>query len=186
MGPFFDKQLHCCSRHPVLILPSRPQRKSIRCWHRQWFSWWIPLTTLQHLPPAIEDSHEEFFGPGSGWFQGFLLWDPVELKGDVRDTHIRFVLFAHHLHPARRYYSFFDIPDQGGHFGDLRGQYSLFCPRWNTNILSYSSSSNCIRNNCKRPQLSRRLYKVYGSNKLPGVGDDAVSVCSLTKISFMG
>lgn len=41
--------------------------------------------TCQDLPPAIEDSHEEFFGPGRGWFQAFLLWDPVELKGDVRD-----------------------------------------------------------------------------------------------------
>ena len=46
--------------------------------------------TCQDLPPTIEDSHEEFFGPGSGWFQAFLLWDPVELKGDVRDTLIPF------------------------------------------------------------------------------------------------
>jgi len=40
--------------------------------------------TCQDLPPTIEDSHEEFFAPGSGWFQAFLLWDPVELRGDVR------------------------------------------------------------------------------------------------------
>lgn len=44
--------------------------------------------TCQDLPPAIEDSHEEFFGPGSGWFQAFLLWDPVELKGDVSDSFV--------------------------------------------------------------------------------------------------
>lgn len=47
--------------------------------------------TCQDLPPAIEDSHEEFFGPGSGWFQAFLLWDPVELKGDVRDMFTPFL-----------------------------------------------------------------------------------------------
>ncbi|KAF8148458.1 importin alpha re-exporter [Crassisporium funariophilum] len=42
--------------------------------------------TCQDLPPAIEDSHEEFFGPGIGWFQTFLAWDPVDLKGDPDDT----------------------------------------------------------------------------------------------------
>ena len=39
--------------------------------------------TCQDLPPAIEDSHEEFFGPGTGWFQAFLVWDPVDLRVDV-------------------------------------------------------------------------------------------------------
>jgi exportin-2 (importin alpha re-exporter) len=39
--------------------------------------------TCQDLPPAIEDSHEEFFAPGSGWFQRFLMWDPERLRGDV-------------------------------------------------------------------------------------------------------
>ncbi|KDR74835.1 hypothetical protein GALMADRAFT_249739 [Galerina marginata CBS 339.88] len=42
--------------------------------------------TCQDLPPAIEDSHEEFFGPGTGWFQAFLLWDPVDLRTDPDDT----------------------------------------------------------------------------------------------------
>lgn len=42
--------------------------------------------TCQDLPPAIEDSHEEFFGPGTGWFQAFLVWDPVELRVDPDDT----------------------------------------------------------------------------------------------------
>lgn len=78
--------------------------------------------TCQDLPPAIEDSHEEFFGPGSGWFQAFLLWEPVELRGDVRDIPIPFFsLFAHHLPSARRHYPFFDISDQNGNFGDFRG-----------------------------------------------------------------
>lgn len=40
--------------------------------------------TCHDLPPAIEDSYEEFFTPNTGWFQAFLLWDPVELTGDVR------------------------------------------------------------------------------------------------------
>lgn len=41
--------------------------------------------SCQDLPPAIEDSHEEFFGPGIGWFQALLLWDPIELPNDVCD-----------------------------------------------------------------------------------------------------
>ena len=39
--------------------------------------------TCQDLPPAIEDSHEEFFAPGTGWFQAFLVWDPKDLRVDV-------------------------------------------------------------------------------------------------------
>ena len=39
--------------------------------------------TCQDLPPAVEDSHEEFFGPGTGWFQAFLIWDPEDLRVDV-------------------------------------------------------------------------------------------------------
>jgi exportin-2 (importin alpha re-exporter) len=39
--------------------------------------------TCQDLPPAVEDSHEEFFGPSTGWFQAFLLWDPEDIRVDV-------------------------------------------------------------------------------------------------------
>ena len=39
--------------------------------------------TCQDLPPAVEDSHEEFFAPGTGWFQAFLIWDPKDLRVDV-------------------------------------------------------------------------------------------------------
>ncbi|KIJ59904.1 hypothetical protein HYDPIDRAFT_99775 [Hydnomerulius pinastri MD-312] len=42
--------------------------------------------TCQDLPPAIEDSHDEFFAPSNGWFQRFLTWDPLELRGDPDDT----------------------------------------------------------------------------------------------------
>jgi exportin-2 (importin alpha re-exporter) len=40
--------------------------------------------TCHDLPPAIEDTHDQFFAPNTGWFQQFLLWDPVLLRGDVR------------------------------------------------------------------------------------------------------
>ncbi|KJA15822.1 hypothetical protein HYPSUDRAFT_121984, partial [Hypholoma sublateritium FD-334 SS-4] len=30
--------------------------------------------------------NEEFFGPGTGWFQTLLLWDPIELPSDPEDT----------------------------------------------------------------------------------------------------
>jgi exportin-2 (importin alpha re-exporter) len=39
--------------------------------------------TCHDLPPAIEDSYDQFFGP-AGLFHGFMAWDPAELKGDVR------------------------------------------------------------------------------------------------------
>ncbi|KAF8839712.1 Cse1-domain-containing protein [Paxillus ammoniavirescens] len=41
--------------------------------------------TCQDLPPAIEDSHDEFFAPSTGWLQRFLTWDPSELRKDPDD-----------------------------------------------------------------------------------------------------
>jgi exportin-2 (importin alpha re-exporter) len=42
--------------------------------------------TCHDLPPAIEDSHDQFFAPNMGSFQAFLLWDPVELRTDVSSS----------------------------------------------------------------------------------------------------
>lgn len=39
--------------------------------------------TCQDLPPDIEDSHAQFFGPESGLFLKLLQWDPPSLQGDV-------------------------------------------------------------------------------------------------------
>lgn len=39
--------------------------------------------TCHDLPPAFEDTHEEFFAPPSGWFQRFLAWNPPSLNGEV-------------------------------------------------------------------------------------------------------
>ncbi|EIW74080.1 importin alpha re-exporter [Coniophora puteana RWD-64-598 SS2] len=38
--------------------------------------------TCQDLPPAIEDSHKEFFDPTQGWWIRFLPWDPPQLRVD--------------------------------------------------------------------------------------------------------
>ncbi|KAF5349357.1 hypothetical protein D9758_011786 [Tetrapyrgos nigripes] len=38
--------------------------------------------TCQDIPPAIEDSHMEFFGTNGGWFPALMSWDPPELKTD--------------------------------------------------------------------------------------------------------
>ena len=46
--------------------------------------------TCQDVPPSIEDSNLEFFGPENGWFIRFLNWNPPELSGDVR------YLFSYH------------------------------------------------------------------------------------------
>ena len=42
--------------------------------------------TCQDLPPAMEDNHNQFFGPREGLFLKFMTWDPVELQGDVSRT----------------------------------------------------------------------------------------------------
>ena len=42
--------------------------------------------TCQDLPPALEDTHMEFFGPGTGWFLRFLAWDPPELAVDPDES----------------------------------------------------------------------------------------------------
>ena len=39
--------------------------------------------TCQDLPPDIEDSHNEFFEPASGWFQLLMTWDPQGSSTDV-------------------------------------------------------------------------------------------------------
>jgi exportin-2 (importin alpha re-exporter) len=40
--------------------------------------------SCQDLPPDLEDSHEEFFAPVTGWFQRFLAWEPQRLPDDAR------------------------------------------------------------------------------------------------------
>ncbi|KAH6910802.1 importin alpha re-exporter [Coprinopsis sp. MPI-PUGE-AT-0042] len=42
--------------------------------------------TCQDLPPAIEDTYDDFFDPSRGWFHILLTWSPNELKGDADDT----------------------------------------------------------------------------------------------------
>jgi exportin-2 (importin alpha re-exporter) len=39
--------------------------------------------SCQDLPPAVEDSHMEFWAADGGLFLRFLAWDPPELQGDV-------------------------------------------------------------------------------------------------------
>ncbi|KAF5346357.1 hypothetical protein D9757_014807 [Collybiopsis confluens] len=42
--------------------------------------------TCHDLPPAIEDSHVEFFGSDGGFFPGLMRWDPAELEVDPDST----------------------------------------------------------------------------------------------------
>ncbi|EEB86613.1 hypothetical protein MPER_16368, partial [Moniliophthora perniciosa FA553] len=37
------------------------------------------------IPPAIEDSHKEFFAGEAGWFPMFMAWDPDDLRNDDPD-----------------------------------------------------------------------------------------------------
>ncbi|ESK86419.1 importin-alpha export [Moniliophthora roreri MCA 2997] len=41
--------------------------------------------TCQDIPPAIEDSHKEFFAGEAGWFPVFMAWDPDDLRNDDPD-----------------------------------------------------------------------------------------------------
>ncbi|KAJ7050487.1 importin alpha re-exporter [Mycena amicta] len=42
--------------------------------------------TCHDLPPAIEDSHAEFFGSPEGWFHKLLAWSPPGLAVDADET----------------------------------------------------------------------------------------------------
>ncbi|KAF5386293.1 hypothetical protein D9757_008606 [Collybiopsis confluens] len=42
--------------------------------------------TCHNLPPAIEDSHVEFFGSDGGFFPGLMRWEPAELEVDPDST----------------------------------------------------------------------------------------------------
>ena len=82
--------------------------------------------SCQHLPPAIEDSHEEFFGPGTGWFQALLLWDPIELQNDVCASIIQSFSCDQLQFSARGHHRFITCPNQDWNLGDGRGKYP--CP----------------------------------------------------------
>jgi exportin-2 (importin alpha re-exporter) len=48
--------------------------------------------TCHDIPPALEDSHSEFFGP-DGWFPKLIIWDPDSLKVDVGFLYIIATIF---------------------------------------------------------------------------------------------
>ncbi|KIM38838.1 hypothetical protein M413DRAFT_75629 [Hebeloma cylindrosporum] len=108
--------------------------------------------TCQDLPPAIEDSHEEFFAPGNGWFQAFLLWDPIELKGDPED-----------VTPTLTSQIKTGILEISELFIKLYPEQLQKTPAVET--------------------LVQSVWSLVGSNKLPGVGDDALVSQSLRFIS---
>ncbi|KAF8963542.1 importin alpha re-exporter [Flammula alnicola] len=108
--------------------------------------------TCQDLPPAIEDSHEEFFAPGTGWFQAFLLWDPAEIKSDPDDTT-----------PSLTSQIKTGILEIAELFIKLYPEQLQKSPAVET--------------------LVQSVWSLIGSNKLPGVGDDALVSQSLGFIS---
>lgn len=70
--------------------------------------------TCQDLPPDMEDNHAAFFGPESGLFLQFLVWDPTELQGDVSpyDSVFVYACFSLFAALARRHYPVASIPNQ--------------------------------------------------------------------------
>ncbi|CAA7263712.1 unnamed protein product [Cyclocybe aegerita] len=108
--------------------------------------------TCQDLPPAIEDSHEEFFAPGTGWFQAFLPWDPADLRGDPDDTT-----------PSLTSQIKTGILEIAELFIKLYPEQLQKTPAVETIVQS--------------------VWSLIGSNKLPGVSDDALVSQSLRFIS---
>lgn len=108
--------------------------------------------TCHDLPPAIEDTHEEFFGPTSGWFQVFLGWDPAELRGDPDDTTPSL--------PSQIKAGILEIAE-------------LFIKLYPDQLLKSPAVETFVKN----------VWNLVGSNKLPGVADDALVSQSLRFIS---
>ncbi|KJA18706.1 hypothetical protein HYPSUDRAFT_45045 [Hypholoma sublateritium FD-334 SS-4] len=108
--------------------------------------------SCQDLPPAIEDSHEEFFGPGTGWFQALLLWDPIELPNDPEDTTASL--------PAQIKTGILETAE-------------LFIKLYPEQLQKTPAVETLVQS----------VWSLVGSNKLPGVGDDAFVSQSLRFIS---
>lgn len=73
--------------------------------------------TCHDLPPAIEDSYEEFWAAGTGYFQAFLAWSPKELKADVRSASFCYLFRSvspSGMNVARRYDPFTSLQNQDG------------------------------------------------------------------------
>ena len=108
--------------------------------------------TCHDLPPAIEDTHEEFFGSKSGWFQVFLGWDPAELRGDPDD--------ATPSLPSQIKTGILEIAE-------------LFIKLYPDQLQKSPAVEALVQN----------VWNLVGSNKLPGVADDALVSQSLRFIS---
>lgn len=108
--------------------------------------------TCHDLPPAIEDTHEEFFGPTSGWFQVFLGWDLAELRGDPDDTTPSL--------PSQIKAGILEIAE-------------LFIKLYPDQLQKSPAVETLVQN----------VWNLVGSNKLPGVADDALVSQSLRFIS---
>ena len=108
--------------------------------------------TCHDLPPAIEDTHEEFFGSKSGWFQVFLGWDPAELRGDPDDTTPSL--------PSQIKTGILEIAE-------------LFIKLYPDQLQKSPAVEALVQN----------VWNLVGSNKLPGVADDALVSQSLRFIS---
>ncbi|KAF4612796.1 hypothetical protein D9613_011749 [Agrocybe pediades] len=108
--------------------------------------------SCQDLPPAIEDSHEAFFAPGTGFFQAFLLWDPPQLRGDPDDSTPSLT--------SQIKTRIFEIAE-------------LFVKLYPEQLQKTKSVE----------ALVQTVWSLVGSNKLPGVADDALVSQALRFIS---
>ncbi|KAL0569494.1 importin-alpha export receptor [Marasmius crinis-equi] len=109
--------------------------------------------TCQDIPPAIEDSHNEFFAGADGWFPAFMTWDPDDLRNEDPDD-------ATPSHPSQLKKVILEVVE-------------LFVKLYPEQL----QNSNAI------PTFVQSVWSLIGSNKLTNVSDDPLVSQSLRFLS---
>lgn len=132
--------------------------------------------TCQDLPPAMEDSHAQFFGP-DGLFLKFLNWSPAELAGEV---HIRHQIdeFAD-LRAAGRYNTIYTFSDQNRDPRNRRSNVTI--PKLIIFLLTLPQLylkiyPEVLQSSSSVEAFVGAIWQLLGGGKLSGVADDQVCI----------
>jgi hypothetical protein len=123
--------------------------------------------TCQDLPPDLEDTHEEFFAPQTGWFQRFMTFDPESLRVDVSPeaAYNDVYLFFRVSCPAGTNDPVTFIPNQNWYTRDSRGAtpcgYLLGNAAPTISLSRFLSSCTQISSRAHHP--SKGSCKVFGT-----------------------
>ncbi|KAK7018654.1 importin-alpha export receptor [Paramarasmius palmivorus] len=113
--------------------------------------------TCQDIPPAIEDTHKEFFTGESGWFPMFMAWDPDDLRNNDPDEPTPSL-------PSQLKRVILEVVEASAALSPQR----LFVKLYTEQLLE----SNAV------PAFVQGVWSLVGSNRLTSVSDDPlVSQC---------